>query len=253
MPCVDSCVYIEGEVRTATFDDIHPTQFAVGKVEIEMKSYKLAHKSEEKLDGYLLARPVPVVIGPSLEDPSKPWMYLVDHHHLSFSLYTAWKENKKKHDKGKKVKWHKKPNLYVKVMADWSSMSSSYFWNQMYKFNWVYLYKWGRGPMQPQKLPREIKDLDYDAYRSLAAMVRDAYGYNKVNVPFTEFKWANFFRHRLLIDDHVLDGTITFDAFEFNADKSALALTPEQQEVMAEAMNLALSPEARGLPGYKGN
>ena len=106
----------------------------------------------------------------------------------------------------------------------------------------------------PQTLPTHIKDLAFDPYRSLAWIVREQHGYLKNNVPFSEFKWANFFRTRVLLDQDILAGKHTFDNFAFEVDEHGrLELTDEGREVIDEAMFLGSSDEARGLPGFRGN
>jgi hypothetical protein len=76
----------------------------------------------------------------------------------------------------------------------------------------------------------------------------------KNDVPFSEFKWANFFRTRILLDQDILAGRHTFDDFAFNVDEHGdLALSGDGKEVVDEAMFLAASAEARGLPGFRGS
>ena len=107
---------------------------------------------------------------------------------------------------------------------------------------------------QPEKLPQHVKDLNFDPYRSLAWIVRDRHGYLKNDAPFSEFKWANFFRTRILLDQDILAGKHTVDDFLFSVDKHGeLMLTDDGKEVIDEAMFLAASAEARGLPGFRGN
>ena len=57
-----------------------------------------------------------------------------------------------------------------------------------------------------------------------------------------------------LLDQDLLAGKHTFDNFAFSVDKNGeLELTDDGKEVLDEAMFLANSAEARGLPGYRGN
>jgi hypothetical protein len=72
-------------------------------------------------------------------------------------------------------------------------------------------------------------------------------------VPFSEFKWADFFRKRVLEDKDVLAGKSSFDDFAFTVDEEGhLHLTADGEEVVEQAMSLVRSSEARGLPGYIG-
>lgn len=124
----------------------------------------------------------------------------------------------------------------------------------MYERNWVCLYaRDGGGPQPPKRLPKKIEDMQYDAYRSLAWIVRSKQGYIKNTVLFSEFKWADFFRKRVLEDKDVLAGKSSFDDFAFTVDEEGrLHLTADGEEVVEQAMSLVRSSEARGLPGYIG-
>jgi hypothetical protein len=222
--------------------DLAPTQFAVGRAEVEVRAGRLKRKVEKDPDkmrtlhDYLRVRPVPIII-------RKDKFYLVDHHHLLRALYEALHE-----EEGAKL------CAFVEVLANYSSLERVYFWKQMHKQNWVYLFNHeGAGPQQPEKLPPHIKDLAFDPYRSLAWIVRDHHGYLKNDAPFSEFKWADFFRTRILLDNDILAGKSTFDDFAFQVDeKGQLVVTDDGKEVIEDAMFLAASPEARGLPGFRG-
>ncbi len=100
---------------------------------------------------------------------------------------------------------------------------------------------------------RNIKDLAFDPYRSLAWIVRDRHGYLKTDAPFSEFKWANFFRNCILLDQDIRAGKHTFDAVVFEVDQHGmLELTDDGKEVNEDALFLAASAEARGLPDFRG-
>lgn len=220
--------------------DLFPTQFAVGKAEIEVRAghmRKKLRKDPAKLHDYLRVRPIPIVVRGNK-------FYLVDHHHLLRALYEVENE-----ERGKNI------CVYVKVLSNASSLEDVYFWKTMHERNMVYLFdQAGGGPQQPKMLPNHIKDLAFDPYRSLAWIVREKHGYIKNNAPFSEFKWANFFRTRILLDNDILAGRHTFDDFAFEVDEHGkLELTDDGLEVIDEALYLATSDEARGLPGFRGN
>lgn len=184
-----------------------------------------------------MVRPVPVVI---LNDK----FYVIDHHHLVRALYEAL------HDElGGKI--------CVLVTVVWNAtpvLSDVCFWKTMHERNWVYFYgRDGGGPKPPKNLPKKIQDLQYDAYRSLAWIVPSKQGYIKNEGPFSEFRWADFFRKRILVDKDVLAGKSSFDDFAFIVDEQGrLELTGDGEEVLEDAMNLVRSPDAHGLPGYIG-
>ncbi len=77
-------------------------------------------------------------------------------------------------------------------------------------------------------LPKHVKGLVDDPYRSLAGYVRDAGGYVKTETAFAEFLWADFFRHRMSIGP----GPQGFDA------------------AVRKALALAHDPAAHHLPGF---
>ena len=229
-----------GDFYKLRIKDLSPTQFAVGKAEIEVRAGRMRKKLKKdpgKLHDYLRVRPIPIVVRGDR-------FYLVDHHHLVRALYDV--ENA---SRGKNI------CVYVKVLGNASSLEEVYFWKTMHADNLVYLFdQAGGGPQPPQTLPAHIKDLAFDPYRSLAWIVREQHGYIKNNVPFSEFKWANFFRTRVLLDQDILAGKHTFDDFAFEVDEHGhLELTDDGREVIDEVMFLAASDEACGLPGFRGN
>jgi hypothetical protein len=228
-----------GDFYKLRVKDLSPTQFALGKAEVAVRTGRMRkkfNKDPANLHDYLRVRPVPVVVRAKK-------FYLVDHHHLVCALYHALHETR-----GKDI------CVYVKVMANASTLEEVYFWKTMHEHNWVYLFdRAGGGPRQPQTLPAHIEDLDFNPYRSLAWIVRERHGYIKTNAPFAEFKWANFFRTRILLDQDILAGKHTIDDFAFEVDEHGrLELTDDGTEVIEEALILTASEEARGLPGFRG-
>jgi len=102
------------------------------------------------------------------------------------------------------------------------------FWSTMQSRGWVYLCDAsGRGPLRPDELPDSVDQLPDDPYRSLAGEVGRRHGFEASDTPFVEFFWANFFRPRMTIGD------------DFAA-------------AVEQALALARSPAACGLPGYRG-
>lgn len=228
-----------GEFYKLRVKDLSPTQFAVGRAEVAVRAGHMRKKLQndpKKLHDYLRVRPIPVVVRGKK-------FYLVDHHHLVRALYDVEHQTR-----GKNI------CVFVKVMANASTLEEIYFWKSMHEQNWVYLFDHsGGGPQQPGTLPAHIKDLAFDPYRSLAWIVREQHGYIKNNAPFSEFKWANFFRTRILLDHDILAGKHTFDDFAFEVDEQGrLELTDDGKEVIDNALFLAASSEARGLPGFRG-
>ena len=77
--------------------------------------------------------------------------------------------------------------------------------------------------------------------------MRTRYGYGKSPHAFSEFLWANFFRIRIIIDNWTLKDKIR------GSDVLISKLPDEhKKDIIDQAMDLARSPEARGMPGYLG-
>jgi hypothetical protein len=96
-------------------------------------------------------------------------------------------------------------------------------------------------------LPAHVKDLSNDPYRGLAWYVRTHFGYNKMPADFAEFQWAQFFRMRMILDNRLLKNQIE------DVDILLAKMKDADREVLIEeAIHLANSSEAAGLPGYNG-
>ena len=201
----------ENEICKCEILELHPTQFSIGMREVDRKAKKIhdLKQDDDSLKEFKKENPEPTVIGPGGE------LFIIDHHHLARALAD---ENVKK--------------TYCKIVANFSNLGRRDFWKKMESSSWVYLYdQTGHGPRSYLDLPVTVKGLRDDPYRSLAGAVREADGYKKSNIPFTEFKWANFFRSRITIKGH--------------SDNHF-------KEAVEEAIKLAKSTQARGLPGYIG-
>lgn len=213
--------------------ELKPTQNAVGMDEVNAKVTKIKDKDKGQLEDYLLPRAVPVVIGNGGK------FYLIDHHHLTISLWRALKDEELE--------------IPVEVVRNWSTIEGNRFWKEMASNNWVYPFDaLGAGPFNPNTLKQQVNDLDNDIYRSLSWVVRQKYGYVKDpnNAIFAEFKWGSFFRTRVIFDQQL--------TFKGNAPGN-LTLADIQKadpddygEKIAYAFYLASSPEAAGLPGFVG-
>lgn len=189
--------------------DLKPTQFAVGMLEVDEKITAVRGYSKKKLKAYIDENPVPVVVSPQGE------FYVVDHHHFLCVCY---------HLGIKKVR--------ITISKDLSQENMTYvdFWDWMFKNRSAYPFcQFGEGPRKALYLPKDIRGLADDPYRSLAWFVRKAGAFENSDRNFAEFKWANFFRKKGLLDD--------------NGPQS-------MHEALVQAVKLAQSPAAKKLPGY---
>ena len=139
--------------------------------------------------------------------------YLIDHHHLARALYETGVES-----------------VFVTVVADLSRLTADHFWNMMDFHGWTHPYD-GRGRRRPfSDLPRTVKSMEDDPYRSLAGELRTIGGFAKDSTPFSEFLWADFLRPRIKLKAIKAD---------FNA-------------ALARALALSKTPDADYLPGWCG-
>lgn len=187
--------------------DIRPTQMAVGMRAVEMKRRKIERHtdSSRKLRRYLEKRPVPAVLGPN-ED-----YYIIDHHHLSLALWQ-----------------NEVDEVFIRMVGDLSDMPKRTFLRAMAAFGWLHAYDAEGRKICPTRLPLTLDKLQADRYRDLAWAVRQAGGFRKTHIPFSEFAWANFFRDRI----------------------SPALLSRDFDEAHNTAMRLARSTGAKHLPGF---
>lgn len=158
-------------LRRVKLNDLHPTQIAVGEIEVEHKRREWAPLSKQQRRKRLDSHVFPAVLGP-MDVP-----YIVDHHHLGLALQREDVDE-----------------IWISVLDELSWLNKTTFWRTMEFRAWTHPYD-ARGMRQDYDLiPRRLADLQDDPHRSLAALVRDAGGFAKSPVPFAEFLWADFFR-----------------------------------------------------------
>ncbi|ESQ82282.1 hypothetical protein AEAC466_18215 [Asticcacaulis sp. AC466] len=139
--------------------------------------------------------------------------YIIDHHHLTRAL----------HDEGVE-------DVLVSVVSDLSHLTKDAFWVVLDNRNWMHPFDESGQRRKYEDIPTSVQDLVDDPYRSLAGALRRAGGYAKDTVPFSEFLWADFLRRRI---------------------KSS-ALAKNFETCLAQACEIAKTPEASYLPGWCG-
>ena len=168
--------------RSTPLSELRPTQITVGLREVEAKRRGWRQQHGDKAGRFLATHMIPVVLGP------KQRRYVTDHHHLARAL----------HDEGIK-------NILVTVIGDLTMVERDAFWGVMDNKRWVYPYDAKGERRRFKDLPKSIKDLKDDPYRSLAGELRRAGGFAKDTTPFSEFLWADFLRRvvaRKVVEDH---------------------------------------------------
>lgn len=181
---------------------LSPTQGAVGGLAVACKSRSLEEKADDsgwKFRRYLMARPVPVVLGPDAR------RYLTDRHHLSTGLERSTVDPDEK-------------LLYLCPMANRAESANATFWTYMENNNFAWLHDREGHEITPDQLPPDLASLADDPFRTLSRWVRDSCGYIKcgkvcggdgddtrklarckqcsVAPYFLEFHWADYMRDR---------------------------------------------------------
>lgn len=173
--------------------NLHPTQIAIGFQQVLEKRKKLEKLDDKKLDEYLESHHVPVV-----KHNNK--LYIIDHHHLCNALDD--------------MHIHK---VYINIIEDYSELHKDDFWNMMKNKNYIWLFDEHGVKINLEKfleiLPRNIKEMKNDPYRSLAGILKNLGIYKKDWTPYSEFVYANLFReHIVLLDDDKFSDQIIYKA-----------------------------------------
>ena len=194
-------------MKSVAIKNIRPTQLTHGLREIVRKTQFYESLSGHDLEMAIAEKPVPLVLGPG----GVP--FAIDHHHVATALSRA----------GIKT-------MPAVLVADLSRLSYQDFWLSMDDHRWTYPYDAKGQRKSFESMPGHVWELADDAYRSLAASVRDAGGYEKTTVPLEEFRWADLFR--------------TYLPYPKTED--------EFVAIERQAIKLAKSKAAAGLPGFVG-
>ena len=192
-----------------SIETLRPTQMAVGMRAVTYKRRKFENRASKPrdIDRVLSRRPIPAVRAPSGE------LFIVDNHHFALALWQAEVEA-----------------AYAHVIADKSHMSTSAFFRQMEAAGFLYPFDEEGNRVRPERLPNWLHALRHDPYRDLAWEVREAGAFTKVGVPYSEFRWATFFRGHIPM--RVIRG--------------------DHEGAVRKALKLARSRDAADLPGFIG-
>jgi hypothetical protein len=172
----------EPKVHPVPILALRPTQMTVGMREVKDKRKRFREQEAKKQREMIGKHMIPVVLGPDER------YYVVDHHHLARAL----------HDEGIK-------DILVTVIGDLRMVDKDAFWGVMDNKRWVYPYDAKGERCHFKDIPKSIKDLKDDPFRSLAGEIRRAGGFAKDTTPFSEFLWADFLRRKMsrkAVDDN---------------------------------------------------
>lgn len=193
--------------------ELKPMQIPAGMIEVQAKAADIKDLKSKDAEAWLKERSVP-----TLED-YKGRKRPVDHHHEARAAWEGGEDRVWTHryfddEMHARIKALPRAEFYAVTKA----MGLFYDRDQF-----------GAGPHDPNHLPEDVRGMADDPFRSLAWRVRKLGGYDKTDVPFAEFQWANFFRARV-------------KTYPTKADFEKAA---------AEALALAHSDDAKALPGWK--
>jgi hypothetical protein len=186
---------------------LRPTQMTIGMREVAGKRQAWREHDAKKRDKFLAAHMIPVILGPGRR------FYVIDHHHLARALQEEGQEE-----------------VFVAVVSDLHQLDESAFWTFLDFRGWTHPYD-GGGKRRPfSDLPRSVKGMKDDPFRSLAGELRRIGGFAKDTTPFSEFLWADFLRRRI----------------------KPKGLARDFASTLERALQLAKSPDADYLPGWCG-
>jgi hypothetical protein len=194
-------------VKPVAITDLRPTQITVGMREVAAKRTRWREESKRKKPEYLGKHMIPVVLGP------RDRHYIIDHHHLALAL----------HHEGVK-------DVLITVVANLHNLDSDSFWFVLDNQNWMHPFDDNGRRRGYAEIPKSVRGLVDDPFRSLAGELRRAGGFAKDTTPFSEFLWADFLRRRI----------------------KRKAVEDNFAHAVERALQIAKSREADYLPGWCG-
>jgi hypothetical protein len=157
-------------------ENLRPTQITVGFEEVALKRKGFRALPAERKSGFIAEHAFPAVLGPGKR------YYITDGHHLGRALLEEGVGR-----------------TPISRIDDLSGLEASAFWREMDRRDLCFPFD-ARGRRQTfEKMPRSLRELTDDPFRSLAARVCRAGAYQKEATPFAEFKWADYFRRHLSV------------------------------------------------------
>jgi hypothetical protein len=233
-PTCDETVAV-GDLCSMDVTDVIPTQGLIGLEEVQCKVWRYQNYSASSLASYLVKNPLPGYWGPE-------GIYITDGHHQARALYQA--------DVQAKV-------LLIQVAGNFGSdISVSDMLNELTTQSLMWLYDdKGNAPMNPFWIPTSWARLANWPYRSLAWAVRNNGGYLKTDIPYADFMWGNFFANHSLLPAQIQKKHAGNNSWSFCAAAPFDPICYPNEAgfvfgILGQALKLAQSLEAAGLPGY---
>jgi hypothetical protein len=188
-------------------DDLRPTQITVGMREVKAKRKAWRAKASAGGGEFLGRHMIPVILGPK----NRP--YIIDHHHLALAL----------REEGVK-------DVLVTVVANLSRLETDAFWFVLDNHNWMHPFDDEGRRRSYEEIPKSVKKMIDDPFRSLASELRLVGGFAKDTTPYSEFLWADFLRRRI----------------------KRKIVEADFRRALEQARKLAKSEDATYLPGWCG-
>ena len=195
------------QLVAAKLKDLRPTQITVGLRAVKAIVEEWRGMKADAREQSLSRRWFPAVLGPGGD------YYITDHHHHGLALLQCGVKE-----------------VFLIVMKDLSALEHKPFWMAMDHHNWVHPYNAKGQRDEFSAIPKKLRGLADDPYRSLADQVEKLGGCAKTHACYEEFLWADYFRSRIALKKKSDD----WDA--------AVSL----------ALVLARDREAKYLPGWCG-
>jgi hypothetical protein len=194
-------------LHPVAIDDLRPTQITVGMREVEAKRRAWREKGGTKGAEFLGQHMIPVILGP------KSRYYVIDHHHLARALLEEGVAS-----------------VLVTVVANLKRLEPAEFWSVMDNRAWMHPFDDNGQRQAADEIPKTIKAMVDDPFRSLAGELRRAGGFAKDTTPFSEFLWADFLRRRM----------------------KSKEVEKDFGDAVTRALGLAKAEDADHLPGWCG-
>ena len=189
-------------VKSINVADLRPTQMTVGMREVDVKRKIWRERKGKKGEKFLGDHMIPVIRG------ADDRHYVVDHHHMARALY----------EEGVK-------RVLVTIIANLSMVDRDTFWVILDNRSWMHPFDDNGRRHDYKDIPKSIKSLVDDPFRSLAGELRRAGGFAKDTTPFSEFLWADFLRRQIKrkLVEQDFDRTLT-TALKFAKSQEAIYL-----------------------------
>jgi hypothetical protein len=215
---------------TCDLTALRPLQGAAGLGEVAKKTKDVAERLREEIDG-LEADPIKVVRGP--DDAA----FVTDHHHgaLAFLGFGRLRGTCEFMNTPPGFPYTTKPEFFFLQLDEYTKIRL----------------KNGKGErIAATALPRTLREMPDDPYRTLAWMVRKRDGYCRSKMgghtDFAEFQWADWLRTQPTLPLAAVTSATSPDQWH----KKKKDREESQQPVLDEAVRLAML-SGRGLPGYR--